>query len=1534
MASPSSSSGQYRQPWPLKPTPSDRESVIELEHVYSPSPDVTPPSIITTNTSTYQPHQPSSPSSSSRSSSSSFKHLFTFTPAGHIPLLALAVSTAAVVAAGRTAYAILLGKIFEVVARFGAGLLPTSEFLSQIARWAVWMCVLGGGMLVFSTVDVMAWVVGGELRARRVRESVFEALLGRNMGWFEKRGEGFGGLIAGVQTQTRELQTATSQTLGYLVCDVFVFGACIVVAFVYSFKLTLVMLATGVPSALVLWTISRFLDPAIEAQKRELAQAAKHVTAATTAIDLVKVYNGADHEAFQFISAVRRSAKHYSRQVLCNCGQMSYIKLWMIMLFVLGFWFAVLLVGRGELTPGNALTTFYAALIAFQSIETLGPHWLVLAKGMAAGQLLQGLVKEGGSALVDKVTGWRKPSKCSGEIQMTDISFAYPVNPSKTVLKRSSLRFEPGKLTFVVGPSGSGKSTLGNLLVRFYEPRTGYITLDGNPITTLDLDWLRRNVTLIQQSSTLFNDTFFRNVASGAMEPHEVSPDDIRDACSFALLQSTISGMPEGGDTVIGSVGYNLSGGQRQRLALARAKLRDPPVLILDEITSGLDPVSRTLIMEAIRIWRKGKTTIVITHDVGHIEDGEYVYVLADGCVVQQGVKADMAENESGMFASLAASAADSPSSSSVSSEDEFVSEASDDEPIQEAQYAKFLRSTLVDSRPLTVGLFRRFSLRAEAPARDSVVHRSASRRAVHNREMPNKSALRRSASRTSAVNRSASRRFSRTSSIQIVAQRGLGVQKSRTLNARQARRNDLDAQRQDSLDSLELFFLERLAKRKDLEKKPRKGPLVPSLMAILRTVWPTLDKVGKGQLVLGIVLCLVMAASTPVFSFFFANLLQGFWLPEGRRSHTARWTGLLAAIAVIDASATFFGYFLMEQVAQKWVNTLRAEAIKRILSQPKAWFDKASHSPGRITQCLDRNGEEMRKLVGMFVPILLTVTTMIFASVVWALAIRWDLALVTLAGVPVVIAAVRANSFMSDKWEAICDEAAASSNAVFSETFSNIKVVRALTLERYFSDKHAGSASAAFRLGAKRAGFVGIFYGVHQSIAFFLTALVFFYGAKILSEGRTTVTDVVRVINLLLFSLGTSVGMLGNVPQIAAAKVTAVQMLYYANLAHTAGHEAQGEQRVRTPLPVRMTNLRFAYARDPQTQVLRGINLEIRVGTCTAIVGASGCGKTTIASLLLRLYDPLPGDDDDSNNNNNNINTLPRRLPPPTTTTTIAATAISPILESPTTTTTLPAIDTSTSISHHDFVHPPSSLTYASHPACALHTPSLRTHIAYVPQTPFLFPLTVRANLTYGLHDTSPLHSESNITLAAKQANIHDFVVSLPRGYDTPLGEGGLSVSGGQAQRLCIARALAHRPRLLVLDEPTSALDAEAAAEVRRVVQRLVQHVEGERQEGGMAVVVITHSEEMMRVADEVVMMDGGVVVESGGGYEELVKRGGKFAALVGGGGWTGDVGGELGLGEERKERRKKRRWADVKRSREEALRRLEGDISGPEGA
>ncbi|KAK3376904.1 P-loop containing nucleoside triphosphate hydrolase protein [Lasiosphaeria ovina] len=1535
---------------------------------------------------------------------SSFKDLFSFTRRNHVPIIGCAFATAALVAVARTAYAIVLGRIFECVSEWGAGGLDNGDFQSQISRWSVYMTLLGLAMWLFSGLDIAVWVVTGELRARTARNIIFSSLLRKTAEWYDSRAHGMSSLMIGIQTQTRELQMATSQTLGFLVCDVFVFTACLIVAFYYSYRLTLVMLATGVPSALILWLVSRFLDPAIEAQKRELAQATKHAAAATTAIDLVKVYNGADHEAFRFMAAIRRSARYYARQVLCNCAQMAYIKLWMIMLFVVGFYFAVVLVSWHQITPGDALTTFYAALIAFQSIEALGPQWLVLAKGMAAGMLLETLVSElQGGQQVDKITGLRRPATCFGDVQMENVSFAYPTNPTKTVLAPSNFRFPAGQITFVVGRSGSGKSTLANLLLRFYEPLTGRITVDGHSVTELDLDWLRRNITLIQQSSVLFNDTFFRNVAFGAPDPDHVTADEVRAACSMALLQSTIAGLPEGLDTQIGPGGSSLSGGQRQRLALARAKLRDSPVLILDELTSGLDPVSRSLIMEAIRVWRKGKTTIIITHEVGHIDGDEYVYVVEDGNLVQEGLSKALSADPDGLFASLLASADDGGESrpeSELLDEDDDDADADPDvashvsggeeEPAPKPRSDKFLHALSLDRKQPPSGLFHRLSWQAE----------------------------------TDGYQSDDSRRSSKAESMNLVAEMGRETQhRRRQSNTRQTRLEKSAAPGGTAgLDSLNRFFLERVTKPKKGKEREEKTPTphrLPSLTSILRTVWPTLDVRGKGELVLGLLLCLVIAACNPLFSYIFAHLLAAFWLPDGQQAaEGSRWARFLAIVAVADATATFFGYFFMERAAQKWVNTLRAEAIKRILAQPKAWFDEAGHSPSHITHCLERNAEEMRKLVGMFVPILLTVTCMISTSLVWALVIRWDLTLVTLAGLPVAIGAARANSVASDKWEALCDGAAALTDAVFSETFANIKVVRALTLEAWWARKHAASVAATYRVGVRRAAYVGVFYGFYQSLTFFLTALVFFYGAKILAAGLTTATDVLRIVNLLLFSLGTSVAMLANLPQIAAAKVTAVQMLYYANLDHAASHEARGALRLPAaqggPLPVRLANLRFAYPGAPATLVLRNVNLAIRPGTCTAVVGASGCGKSTIAALLLRLYEPLPPEGEAAGSN--------------------AAAQLPNVVISPPSPVARRGGEQQPSSQRRPPPPPPppppaaAPLTFAGRPASALHTASLRAAIGYVPQHPFLFPGTVRENILYGLPDdffsSGPgsaeaeaeaetsrgilfsssaggsgggsilgwkrsggrgLHPSSSgnnndnngeendaqgyaaAAHAARQAGIHDFIASLPAGYDTAVGEGGQAVSGGQAQRLSIARALARRPRLLVLDEPTSALDAAAAEGVRRVVRDLVSESVRGDDGSGMAVVVITHSKEMMRVTDTIAMVDQGTVVETGmQGYDELLARGGRFAQLVGGGVWMGgdgSGGASGGLERQQQQRRRRRerarsarrnqrrggsvsasrsrsrsksRNADavsrLHRSREEALRRLEGRDRGRE--
>lgn len=1232
-------------------------------------------------------------------------------------------------------------------------------------------------------------------------------------------------------------------------------------------------------SVIALIFISKGLETAIEAQKRELGQASKVVTAAVTAIDLVKVYNGFDNEVWQYMGTVKGASRYFIQQARRHAMQMGYVKLWMVNLFVVGFWFAVYLVNKNVTTAGNAMTTFYAALTAFQAVEGFGPQWLVLAKGIAAGHSLQNIVldlaKSRRQTLGKK--GSNRPGKCTGDLELNDVSFAYPSNPDKLVLNRSSFFFPAGEMTFLVGRSGSGKSTLSNLILKFYNPLTGSVVIDGQPAETLSDNWVRSNITLIQQSSILFNDSVFMNVAFGGRDPSRVTKEEVQAACDMAMLQSTLAGLPDGLDTNVGLGGYNLSGGQKQRLALARAKLRDPPILILDEVTSGLDPVSRVLILEAIRLWRTGKTTIIITHDVSQIHNDDYVYVMDKSYLVQEGFRKHLMKDEEGMFASLVnlSEGEDGESTTSQSTTDSSSSETSDSDSVEEmpvtrSRLSKILpqqsnadksRNSGLFSITLGAGTYRSTMMRAQSIWNTPVSSPTESAGAISlHAGVGKRPEVRPKLHRKGT----SSYRPPRRSSLAIVRERGdlTRAQRPPVLRVKtdhDAQRPDLD-ERKGSTD----YILAELAPEDDpkdgAKKASKHAARGLSLTKIFSTVWPVLSAQDRTRAIIGLCACLVAAACNPAFSYVFAQLLAVFWAPPSQMSADGQaWAIRLTVIAAVDGTSLFVAHYLLQCVGQAWVTSLRVEALKRILAQPKEFFDKPRHSPSRIVEVLERNAEEMRNLVGRFVPIILIVVGMMFTAMIWSLVTSWKLTLVTLASGPVVYAATRSNAEVSSNWEAKTNTVAAAAGSVSAETFLNIRVVRALTLETYFSNKHESAADEAFRVGIKRGIWTGVFYGLNQSMSWWLTALVLYYAMVLLtSPGSTTsVTDIMQVINLLLFSMGTATTMLNNIPQLAQAKATAIQILYYATLSYRNSHEGRGEKRVLTPFPVEMRGVQFAYpaakgSKDALHKVLRNVNLCVDQGQYVAIVGASGCGKSTIANLLLRLYEPSssPGTEEQ-----------PR---PP---------SVEDCFNRP---------------FEGRRSHLRAPLSFAHIPASDVATSVLRSHMALVPQHPFLFPTTIRENIAYGLHPDSPYRESGALVAAARLACIHDFIISLPDGYGTVVGEGGVGLSGGQAQRLSIARALVRKPKLLVMDEPTSALDADGAEGVRVAIKGLIE--ESRRVKGvgeKMTVVVVTHSKEMMRMAERIVVMDAGFVAEEGE-YEELLARRGKFAELVGGGAWV----------------------------------------------
>ncbi|KAK7987058.1 hypothetical protein PG988_002046 [Apiospora saccharicola] len=583
----------------------------------------------------------------------SVKHLFSFTDGKGCAALAVAMSASLVVGTLKASLAVFLSQIFPIIADFGKSIITGETALSRVSSWCIVLALVGGGAWIANFVLLLSWIAHGERQSRNSRIKSFERLLSKDVAWFDGLPEGSHSFLSGLYSQIRELQAASSVALGNLTVDIVASVASLCVAFYFCWRLTLVLFSTIPIAVLVLGLLSRQIEPAIRAHHSTLTAASSYVSSTLSSIDVVKVFNGLNHEVWHYSAVINRSKDMYLRQSRASTCQMGFVKCWLELLFVLGLFYGTVLVHGGAASVSNVVASFYATLGALQAIESCIPMYLVLVKGMLAGDSLHSFPGEGGS-------GFKSPGRTLGGdkcpyIELQDVTFAYPSNPSNLVLRNVSLSFGRRPVTFIVGRSGSGKTTLGNLLAKLYKPLSGSVLLDGYDLKGWQSESVRRHITLVQQSTSLFDQKLRTNIewaTNRQSDRPKVEPHELSEACKTASLQPLIFKLPLGLETRIGASGHSLSGGETQRVAVARARVRDPLTLILDEVTSNLDPPTKNQIMEDIRHWRHDKATIIITHDLSLINDDDYVFVLDDGRVVQEGTRKD-AEQEEGPFTHL-----------------------------------------------------------------------------------------------------------------------------------------------------------------------------------------------------------------------------------------------------------------------------------------------------------------------------------------------------------------------------------------------------------------------------------------------------------------------------------------------------------------------------------------------------------------------------------------------------------------------------------------------------------------------------------------------------------------------------------------------------------------------------------------------------------------------------------------------------------------------------------------------------------------
>ena len=300
-----------------------------------------------------------------------------------------------------------------------------------------------------------------------------------------------------------------------------------------------------------------------------------------------------------------------------------------------------LIVSTGEIQINNFFSFLTAMMLAYQPIRSLATINMVIYEGAAAAERVFGVIDT--QINVKEVDGSNKLKIDKANIEFKDVSFTYP-NTNKHAIKDVNISIKGGEIVALVGQSGAGKSTILNLLPRFYDPEKGQVKIDGQNISNISLHSLRENISLVSQDIILFDDTVYANIAYANLN---ASKAEIDNACKFAAAKEFIEDLPKSYDTIIGENGVKLSGGQKQRISIARAILKDSPIILLDEATSSLDADSEEKVQNAIMNLTKNKTTLVIAHRLSTIIRADKIIVLDNGEVSDVGNHNDLLKNSS-----------------------------------------------------------------------------------------------------------------------------------------------------------------------------------------------------------------------------------------------------------------------------------------------------------------------------------------------------------------------------------------------------------------------------------------------------------------------------------------------------------------------------------------------------------------------------------------------------------------------------------------------------------------------------------------------------------------------------------------------------------------------------------------------------------------------------------------------------------------------------------------------------------------------
>ena len=1054
-------------------------------------------------------------------------------------------------------------------------------------------------------ICTVGFIYTGEHIAQKIREQYLAAILRQNIGFFDKLGAGE--ITTRITADTNLVQDGLSEKIGLTLTALSTFVTAFVVAFVKYWKLTLILSSTVFAIVITMGLGSTFI---VKYNKQSLDSYALGGTVAEEVISSIRnavAFGTQDKLAKQYDLHLKAAEKWGLKLKLVLACMIACMMGIIYLNYGLSFWQGSRYLVSGDTSLSDILTIMLSIMIGAFSFGNVAPNMQAFTTSIAAAAKIYSTIDRV-SPLDPSSDEGEKLEHVEGIVELRNIKHIYPSRTEVVVMKDVSLVVPAGKTTALVGASGSGKSTIVGLIERFYDPVGGHVYLDGHDVSTLNLRWLRHQISLVSQEPTLFSTTIYGNIQHGLIgTKHENLPSDqqkdlIERAAKMANAHDFVSGLPEGYETNVGERGFLLSGGQKQRIAIARAIVSDPKILLLDEATSALDTKSEGVVQAALDVAAQGRTTVVIAHRLSTIKTADNIVVMSEGRIVEQGTHDELLGRKTAYF-------------------------------------------NLVEAQ------------RISAEKEDH----EAEQNAVHDE---------------------------------------VEAQLEKTISSQQSKLYEADPDDEKVLNKLDHTDTRKSASSVAIQNKQKQAGSQYSLWTLIKVVG-SFNKPEALLMVFGLFWSIIAGGGNPTQSVLFAKSIVALSLPPsmyGKLRHDADfWSLMYLMLALTQIIAYLFQGTAFAYCSERLIHRARDQAFRAMLRQDIAFFDKDENSAGALTSFLSTETTHLAGMSGTTLGTILTVSTTLVAAVTVSCAIGWKLALVCTATIPILLGCGFYRFYMLAAFQARAKKAYEASASYACEATSAIRTVASLTREEDVWEHYHQSLVAQGQKSLQSVLKSSALYASSQSFVLLCIALGFWYGGTLIASKEYSMFQFFVCFSAIIFGAQSAGTIFSFAPDMGKAKHAAHELkILFDRKPDIDTWSPDGERVEHIEGNIEFRDVHFRYPTRPEQPVLRGLNLAVKPGQYVALVGASGCGKSTTVALLERFYDPLVG-----------------------------------------------------------------GVFVDGKDISRLHLNEYRSFLALVSQEPTLYQGSIRENVLLGA-DKEDVPEEA-IIQACKDANIYDFIMSLP---------------------------------------------------------------------------------------------------------------------------------------------------------------------------